>query len=74
MLKVIVEWDETSQACRLRRGLITVDGVMPGLVSWVSIKGNSLLACQGMLVEIQLHNVLETQIQLMYFPSGAMFT
>lgn len=34
MLKVQVEWDETSQACRLHRDLIDVDGVMPALVTW----------------------------------------
>lgn len=32
MFKVNVEWDETSQACRLRRGLIEVDGTMPAMV------------------------------------------
>ena len=32
-VKVIVEWDETSQYMRLRRGLIAVEGVMPTLVS-----------------------------------------
>ena len=31
--KMCLEWDETGQSMRLRRGLIEVEGVMPVLVS-----------------------------------------
>ncbi len=31
--KLNLEWDETGQALKLRRGIIEVDGVMPVLVA-----------------------------------------
>lgn len=34
MTKINLEWDETGQTMRLRRGLVQVEGVMPVLVSW----------------------------------------
>ena len=33
LIKMNLEWDETGQSMRLRRGIIEVDGVMPVLVS-----------------------------------------
>lgn len=36
-VKVNLEWDETGQQTRLRRGLIEVEGVMPVLVLWLSL-------------------------------------
>lgn len=36
-VKVNLEWDETGQQARLRRGLIEVQGVMPVLVLWLSL-------------------------------------
>ena len=35
MTKVNLEWDETSQCMRLRRGLVQVDGAMQVLVAWI---------------------------------------
>ena len=45
-VKVALEWDESSQKLRLRRGIIAVDGVMPVLVPWMQ-KDHAVLQSNG---------------------------
>ena len=49
-MKINLEWDETGQETRLRRGLIEISGVLPVLVSRTSCVRDMLLPLCGVKI------------------------
>lgn len=62
--KAVLEWDESSQYLKLRRGIVSVEGVMPVLVtclhaqreiSQASAQFSTSYTLEGMHTHIQIH-------------------